>query len=189
MGIHCCGEIFFQNEVCGKWRTAAVITNFHNPAFTTLRPRQNGRHFPDDVFKIFFLKEYVWFPIAISLKFVPEGPFNNIPILVQTMVWRRPGDKSLSAPMLINLLTHIYAPLGPNELMPSIHYIFERHTARRLNWPGYSLTTLWSRKIGINMKPFKIVIQCLVFFLAVLSSDVLMFVKSHYHRLPPCLGV
>ena len=32
------------------------------------------------------------------------------------MVWRRPGDKPLSGPMLVNLLTHIYASLGLNEL-------------------------------------------------------------------------
>ena len=29
----------------------------------TLRPRQNGRHFPDDIFKRIFLNEKVWTPI------------------------------------------------------------------------------------------------------------------------------
>ena len=48
----------------------------------TLRPRQNGRHFPDDVFNCIFLNENVWFSIEISLKFVPKGPINNIPALV-----------------------------------------------------------------------------------------------------------
>ena len=37
-----------------------------------------------------------------SLNFVP-----NIPALVQIMAWRRPGDKPLFEPMLVNLLTHI----------------------------------------------------------------------------------
>ena len=32
---------------------------------------------------------------------------NNIPALVQIMAWRRPGDKPLSEPMMVNLLTHI----------------------------------------------------------------------------------
>ena len=44
-----------------------------------LRPRQNGRHFPDDILKWIFLNENVWIPIKISLKFVPSGPINNIP--------------------------------------------------------------------------------------------------------------
>ena len=76
-------------------------------SFNTLRPRQNGRHFPDDIFKWIFLNENVWISINISLKFVPRGPINNIPTLVQVMAWRRPGDKSLSEPMMVRLPTHI----------------------------------------------------------------------------------
>ena len=73
----------------------------------TLRPRQNGCHFPDDIFKWIFLNENVWISIKISLKFVPTGPINNIPTLVQIMAWRRPGDKPLSEPMMVDLLTRI----------------------------------------------------------------------------------
>ena len=73
----------------------------------TLRPSQNGRHFADDIFKCIFLNENVWISIKISLKFVPKGPINNIPALVQIMAWRRPGDKSLSEPMMVSLTTHI----------------------------------------------------------------------------------
>ena len=73
----------------------------------TLRPRQNERHFADDIFKWIFLNENVWIPIKISLKFVPQGPINNIPALVQIMAWRRPGDKPLSGPMMVRLPTHI----------------------------------------------------------------------------------
>ena len=51
----------------------------------------------------------------ISLKFVPKGPINNIPALVQIKAWRRPGDKPLSDPMMVSLL-RIYALLGLNEL-------------------------------------------------------------------------
>ena len=54
----------------------------------TLRPRQNGRHFPDDNFKCIFLNENVWRSIKISLKFVCKGPINNIPALVQIMAWQ-----------------------------------------------------------------------------------------------------
>ena len=36
-----------------------------------------------------------------SMKFVPKGPINNIPALVQIMAWCRPGDKPLSEPMIV----------------------------------------------------------------------------------------
>ena len=75
--------------------------------FNTLRPRQNGRHFADDIFKCIFLNENVWISIKISLKFVPKGPINDIPTLVQIMALRRPGDKPLSEPMMGSSLTHI----------------------------------------------------------------------------------
>ena len=70
--------------------------------FNTLRPRQNGRRFADDTFKHIFLNENVRISIKISLKFVPKGPINNNPALVQIMAWRRPGDKPLSESMLVN---------------------------------------------------------------------------------------
>ena len=46
--------------------------------------------------------------IKISLKFVPKGPINNNPVLVQIMAWRRPGHKPLSEPMMVCLLMHIW---------------------------------------------------------------------------------
>ena len=73
----------------------------------TLRPRLNGRHFADDIFTCILLNENVSIGIKISLKFVPKGPINNIPALVQLMAWRRSGDKPLSEPMMVSLLTHI----------------------------------------------------------------------------------
>ena len=48
----------------------------------TLRPRQNGCHFSDDIFKLIFLSEKVWIMIKISLKIVPKHPIDNIPALV-----------------------------------------------------------------------------------------------------------
>ena len=55
----------------------------------------------------FFFNGNVWISIEISLKFISKGQINNIPALVQIMAWRRPGDKPLSEPMMIILLTHI----------------------------------------------------------------------------------
>ena len=73
----------------------------------TLRPRQNRRHFTDDIFKCIFLNGNLWIPIKISLKFVFNGPINNIPAMVQIMAWCRSGDKPLSEPMMVGLPTHI----------------------------------------------------------------------------------
>ena len=78
-------------------------------SFNTWRPRQNGRHFPVDIFKRIFFKQNVWISIRISLKFIPEVRFSNILALIQIMAWLRPGDKSLSEPMMVSLLTHICA--------------------------------------------------------------------------------
>ena len=93
-----------------------LIHNFYDNAtadsdvINTLRPRQNGRHFADDIFKYIFLNENVWILVKNSLKYVPKGPINNIPALVQIMAWCQSGDKPLSEPMMAGL------PLGLNEL-------------------------------------------------------------------------
>ena len=49
----------------------------------------------------------MWIALDVSLKFIPKGPINNIPTLVQLMAWRQPGDKPLSEPMMVSLPTHI----------------------------------------------------------------------------------
>ena len=75
--------------------------------FNTLRPRQNGHHCPDNIFNCIFVNENVSISIKILLKFVPKGPINNTPALVQIMTWHWPGDKPLSEPMMVSLLMHI----------------------------------------------------------------------------------
>ena len=59
----------------------------------TLRPRQDGRFLPDDIFESIFFNENVKILIEISLTFVPKAPINLIQALVQIMDWRRPGNK------------------------------------------------------------------------------------------------
>ena len=73
---------------------------------TTLRLRQNWHHFADGIFKCIFLIENIWISITISLKFVSKGRINNIPALVQIMVWCS-GDKPFIEPMMVRLPTHI----------------------------------------------------------------------------------
>ena len=88
----------------------------------SLRPKQNGRHFPDAIFKCIFFNENTWISIKISLKFVPRVPINNIPALVQIMAWGRSGDKPLSGPMIVRLPTHICVNLNPEIPEPMLEY-------------------------------------------------------------------
>ena len=73
----------------------------------TLRPRQNRCHSADDIFKCMFLNKNGWISIKLSLKFVPKGLINNVPSLLQIIAWCWPGDKPLSEPIMVSLLTHI----------------------------------------------------------------------------------
>ena len=92
-----------------SFRTMRTHQNYEPPEeqVNKLRPRQNGRYFADDTFKCIFFNENAWISLQSSLKFVPKVRINNIPALVQIMVWRRPGDKPLSEPMVVRLPTHI----------------------------------------------------------------------------------
>ena len=56
-----------------------------------------------------FQTTFSWMKMyKFGLSFVFEGPINNIPTLVQIMAWRRPGDKPLSEPMMVILLSDAY---------------------------------------------------------------------------------
>ena len=68
--------------------------------YDTLRPRQNGPHFPNGKFKCIFLNENAWISIRISLKFIPQFPTDNQAALILIMAWRLTGDKPLSEPMV-----------------------------------------------------------------------------------------
>ena len=76
----------------------------------TLRPRQNGGYFADNIFKCIFLNEIVWISIIIWRQFVANSPINNIWTLVQIMAWHWPGDRPLSEPLMVRLLMHICIP-------------------------------------------------------------------------------
>ena len=113
MPWHCIHIQFFLGKI--HWQGAMYCQNCRHlnskilhfsKQVNTLRLRQNGGHFTDDVFKCFFLNENVWILFKITL-FVPMGPFNNIPALVEIMAWCRPGNKPLYEPMMVRLPTHI----------------------------------------------------------------------------------
>ena len=95
---------------------------------------QNGRHYPDGIFKCIFLCENVWTSIIISLMFVPRRPNEQFSIIVsdndlasikqQAIIWTNDGL----------FYWGIYASLGLNELTP------HRQSAE------HSLATLWTPK-------------------------------------------
>ena len=70
------------NRVFHRISTIDFQSQFINPCemspytLNKLSPRQNGRHFPDDIFKRIFLNLNVW--INISLKLFLRGSINNI---------------------------------------------------------------------------------------------------------------
>ena len=57
---------------------------------------------------LYWMKIYEFW-LRFHWSFYPKGPINTIPALVQIMAWSRPGDKPLSGPMMVSLLTHICA--------------------------------------------------------------------------------
>ena len=103
-------------NTCATLYTAIGLLNARASAATVMtwpeslnifRPEQDGRLFADDIFKCIFMNDDIWISIKIPLKFIHKGLINNSPALVQILAWRRPGDKPLSEPMLVSLLTHI----------------------------------------------------------------------------------
>ena len=104
----------------------------HTISFNPFKPRQNGRHFPDDIFKCIFLNENVPISITISPKFVPKGLINNIPAMVQIKVWRRPGDKPLSEPLMIILPMHICVTRP--QWVYSVLHLFSELSGTALPW-------------------------------------------------------
>ena len=98
-----------KEDPAASWVTRKWNRQGPRPFFDgqPIEAETNGRHYADDIFICIFLNENIWIPIKISLKFVPKGPINNIPALVQIKAWRRPGDKPLSEPMMVSLPTHI----------------------------------------------------------------------------------
>ena len=128
---------FINNQPIGRWFEtlwgSCGVNEVFGRVLHTLRPRQDGRHFPDDIFKCIFLNENVWIPTLISPKFVPRGPINNNPSLVQIKAWRRPGDKPLSEPMMVSVLTHICV-MRPQWINETVWYQTTTRYNQSLSW-------------------------------------------------------
>ena len=128
-----------------NFRNIPGTSNSEYIVFNTLKLRQNARHFADDIFKCIFLNGNEWISLRISLKFVLKVRINNIRSLVQIMAWRRPGDKPLSEPMVVSLLTHICVtrPQWVNGLSPEqngCHFCMRHFEMHVLEWKLSNLT-------------------------------------------------
>ena len=133
----------------------AIERGLHN----TLRPTQYGRRFADDTFKHIFLNENVRILIKISLKFVPKGTINNSQALVQIMAWCRSGDKPLSEPKMVSLVTHICVTRPQWVKWEQI-----RWQVIILQWKPGQVNDGLSNAVWWNVKQFKPIIFQLVWY-------------------------
>ena len=94
-----------------KYRYCVVLwshlPNVWGRKLNTLRQKQNCRKLSDDIFECIFLNTKLTYFYWHFTKVCSQGPIYNIPTLVQTMAWRKPGDKPLSQPVTVTLLMHI----------------------------------------------------------------------------------
>ena len=104
----CETRIIFSFKKLKFLLSSEKFAHFDRPSlYQHIVTEANGRRFLDGTFKRVFVHENVIISIENSLKFIPTGRIYKIPPLVQIMAWRRPGDKTLSEPMVASLLTHI----------------------------------------------------------------------------------
>ena len=120
--------------------------------------------------------ENVRISIKISLKFASKGSINNIPALVQIMAWHRPGDKPLSEPMMVSLLTHICVtrPQWVNLMRVSVSSFLITVSTR---CSGHLLFLIFSHNITDFSRPF----VCLP--IALRAMFMLAHFYSRRHRL------
>ena len=97
-------EMFVKliRNMCPEMTLLWLLPHLSGASFiNTLRPRQNGRHFADAIFKCILLNENAWISLEISLKFVPKVQINNInsigsdngmaPARRQAIIWTNDG--------------------------------------------------------------------------------------------------
>ena len=110
-----------------------IITDFRHRhhysswrLLNTLKPRQNARHFPDDIFKWIFLNVNGWNLIKLSFRCVCCGIINQY-----HSIGADDGLAPTRQPMMVNLLTHVRVnstviPDLYSKLYYQCHYFFTR---------------------------------------------------------------
>ena len=125
------------------WFPTQHPTDFAAPPTSVLT--HWGRDKMAAIFQTTFSNEFSWMKmLEFRLKFVPKGPINNIPLLVQIMAWRLPGDTPLSEQMVVRLLMHICVS-RPQWVKLNYHWVSVD--------PELSLSQCWPRSMlpyGVN---------------------------------------
>ena len=107
------------------------------------------------IFQTTFSNAFPWmkmndFRLRFHWSLFPKGRINNIPSLVQIMACRRPGDKPLTWPMIVSLLTHtcVTRPQGvnPNRVGQFHQYLVEGRITITQKQPH----VLWANRNYIN---------------------------------------
>ena len=116
----------------------------------TLRPRQDGCHFADDIFMCIFVNENCCILIKFSLKYVRKGPIDNNPALVQIMAWHWSGDKPLSEPMMVILLMHLCVT-RPQWVSNDMYVVVGTDLGyEQLKWFPHFIIFMWYGKLNVG---------------------------------------
>ena len=79
-------EMFIITWQLCLWRACNFVWEcLWRSVFNTLSPRENGRHFSDDILSCIFMNENILISKDLSLKYVPWGLIANRYALVQIM--------------------------------------------------------------------------------------------------------
>ena len=116
-------------------------------------PGQDGRHFPDDIFKCILMNEKFWILIQISLKFVPKGPIDNNPALVKFGLDNGLATNRQQAIVWTNadpIHWRIYAALGGGELIKPLVLLV--HDSTTMERPGNNTNNQNSFSDILNFK-------------------------------------
>ena len=96
--LHFCGKEMLQSllawlacrsSVAQLTRSWVHLRKNNRTFLNTLRPRQNSRHFADNISNCNLLKENIWIYIIVLMKFVPWGSIDNMPDFGRIMACRR----------------------------------------------------------------------------------------------------
>ena len=115
----------FDDVIMSRNISDSAPLGTHCYHFNTSPSEQNCHHFTDDIVSCIFMDKKIRILIQISLNFVPTGPINNKPALVQVMAWHRTGDRPL-----FELQWRIYTALGEENIIFSVWAIMVLRTAR-----------------------------------------------------------
>ena len=118
-------------------------------------------------FEMDFLHENLWISIKISLKFLPRGPVNIIPALVQIMAWHQPGNKPLSEPLMVSLLMHLSRGLneliycGPSDALQCTPITLTLTIAVTYAAPPHPALKMWIKSFSVKLQQNKRKILCI----------------------------